>query len=185
MEGMTASMLFIFFARICDVSIGTIRIILVARGYRLLAPVFGFVEILIWLTAIGTALKNMDTMVSFLVYAAGFAAGNYVGMMLESWIAIGYQSVRIITTRNVTALPLTLREEGFGITSVVGQGMKGDVLILYTVIRKRDMKTLLEIVKELEPKSFITIEDVRSFYYGFIGRRGFNTIAGRLAVKQK
>jgi uncharacterized protein YebE (UPF0316 family) len=166
-------MLFIFFSRVVDVSLGTIRIILVSRGNKLMAPLIGFFEVMIWLLAISKALENLSGPLSYIIYAAGFATGNYVGLMIEGFLAIGYQSVRVITSKVVSALPLTLREEGFGITIVEGKGLKGDVSILYTVIHKREMSKLIEIVNELEPKAFITIEDVKSFKAGFINNKSF------------
>ena len=73
--------LLIFMARICDVSIGTLRIIFVSKGKRNIAPVLGFFEVLIWITAISKIMENLDNYVNFVAYAAGFATGNFVGMM--------------------------------------------------------------------------------------------------------
>lgn len=173
MQNEILTMAFIFFARVVDQSLGTVRIIMISRGNRLLAPLIGFFEVLIWLLAISRALATLSGPLSYVIYAAGFAVGNYVGMLLEEKIAIGYQSIRVITSRVVSALPLTLREEGFGITEVHGRGMKKDVSILYTVVAKGEVKKLLEIVNTLEPAAFITIEDVKSFQSGFINRKGF------------
>lgn len=155
------TMILIFSARVCDVSLGTMRIILVARGYRNTAPVLGFFEVLIWLYAISRALGSVNGIGSALIYATGFAAGNYAGMLLEEKIALGYQAVRIITSRIVTALPLVLRDEGFGVTIIEGTGDKGGVYILFSVVPKRQVKRVLEIVRMFEPDSFITVEDVK------------------------
>jgi len=172
------TMLYIFVARICDQSIGTIRIVLIARGYRSIAPILGFFEVLIWLTAINKALQSLDSVYSYIIYAAGFATGNYVGMLLEEKIAIGYQTIRIITSKEVSALPISLIEEGFGITILDGKGRQGGVSVLYTIVAKRDVKRVLEIVNTLEPNAFITIEDVKSLHSGFISRKGFRDYFG-------
>jgi len=179
------TLVLIFFARVVDVSIGTFRIILVSRGYRNIAPFFGFFEVLIWITALGQIFKNLNGFYSYIFYAAGFATGTFVGMKLESIISFGYQSLRIITTEKVTALPLTLREEGYGITTVNGRGMKGDVMLIYTTVPRSKVNHVLEIVEELEPHSFITIEDVRSFKSGFVSKRSFIGKPGRGMVKRK
>ena len=179
------SLILIFLARVTDVSIGTFRIILVSRGYRNIAPVLGFFEVLIWITAIGHIMKNLNSVYSYIFYAAGFAAGTFIGMKLESVISIGYQSVRIITTEKVTALPLTLREEGFGITTVKGRGMKGEVMLIYTTAPRSRVKHILNIVEQLEPNAFITIEDVRSYKYGYVAQPGFSGKPGRGALKRK
>ncbi len=179
------TIILIFFARVVDVSLGTFRIILVSRGFRKVAPFLGFFEVLIWITAIGQIMKNLNGFSSYIAYAAGFAVGTYVGMILESFISIGFQSIRIITTEKVTALPLTLREEGFGITTVHGRGMKGEVILIYTTVPRAKVNQILEIVEELEPNSFITIEDVRAYKSGFVSRAGLFDKLSRGVAKKK
>ncbi|MEW6525168.1 MAG: DUF2179 domain-containing protein [Spirochaetota bacterium] len=175
----------IFVARIFDVSIGTMRIILMARGYRSIAPILGFFEVLIWLVAINSALKHFDGIISYIVYAAGFATGNYVGMLLEEKIAIGYQSIRIITSKVVSALPLVLRQEGFGVTQIDGIGMKGPITLLFTVVPKKEVKRVVEIVQMLEPNAFITIEDVKQHLSGFSVHNGFTQKFAAFITKKK
>lgn len=179
------SMLLIFFARIFDVSLGTIRIILISRGYRYIAPILGFIEVLIWLTAISTVLGNLQSIFSYIIYAGGFATGNYVGMLLEAKIAIGYQSVRIITSKRVSALTLVLRDEGFDITTVAGQRNAEEVVLLYAVVSRGDVERVIEIVNMFEPNAFITVEDVKSHLTGFLGKRDFFNLFGRLITKKK
>ena len=178
MSGELTGLALIFFARVADVTLGTFRIVLVARGFRGIAPILGFFEVFIWITAIGQVLNNLNGLTSYLFYAGGFATGNYAGMVLESLISIGYQSVRIITSEKVTALPLVLREEGFGITTVNGRGMKGDVILIYTTVHRGRIKTLLEIVETMEPGAFITIEDVKIHKSGFMGSSGLSRFRG-------
>lgn len=186
MTGEIFTMLFIFFARVIDVSLGTVRIILISRGYRYLAPIIGFIEIFIWLLAISSALKNLNSIYSYIIYAGGFATGNYLGMVIEAKLAIGYQSIRIITSRQLTALPLHLWEEGFGVTSVEGQGMKGPVNILYAVVPKKKVKKMLETIQILEPDAFITIEDIRSKLRGFVSTGSFeNVLRKQRLIKKK
>jgi len=179
------SLVFIFLARVTDVSIGTFRIILVARGYRQIAPVLGFFEVLIWITAISHVMQNLNSVWSYIAYAAGFAAGTFVGMKLESVISIGYQSIRIIPTEKVTVLPLMLREEGFGITTVAGRGMKNDVVIIYTTVPRSRVKELLDLVETFEPNAFITIEDVRSHKSGYVSLPGYSANTGKGIAKRK
>ncbi|HPV40575.1 MAG TPA: DUF2179 domain-containing protein [Spirochaetota bacterium] len=179
------TMLYIFFARIVDVSIGTVRIVLISRGYRYVAPIFGFFEVLIWITAISKALANLENVYSYLVYAAGFATGNYVGMLLESRLPFGYKSIRVITTKEVSALPLMLRGEGFGVTISEGMGLKGPVYIIYSLVPKKNLARYLEIVNILEPGAFITIEEVRAYRPGFISRKTYPGMFGRMTRKGK
>ena len=179
------TMLYIFFARICDVSIGTMRIVLISRGYRYVAPLLGFVEVLIWLTAISKALASLESVYSYLIYAAGFAAGNYVGMLLEAKLPFGYKSLRVITTKEVSALPLMLGDEGFGITISEGAGLKGPVYILYSLVPKKKLERFLNIVNIFEPNAFITIEEVRPYRPGFISNKPYHNFVGRFLAKRK
>jgi uncharacterized protein YebE (UPF0316 family) len=173
------TMLYIFFARIIDVSIGTIRIILISRGYRKITPVLGFFEVLIWLTAVSKALYNLNGIHSYFIYAGGFAAGTYIGMLIESKLSIGYQYIRIITSKHVSALPLELRDEGYGVTIVDGMGMKGPVNILYTLAHKKDVKKIIDITNILEPNAFITIEDVKTHQNGYLIHKNFTNLIQR------
>lgn len=94
--------LLIFIARVVDVSIGTLRIVFIARGERLVAPILGFLEILIWLLAIGQIFKHLNNIGCYLAYAGGFAMGNYIGMVIEHKLAIGVQVIRIIIKSSST-----------------------------------------------------------------------------------
>lgn len=179
-------LLFIFFARIADVSIGTMRIILISRGHRYLAPLLGFFEVIIWLAAIGEVMGSVGGIASFLVYGAGFATGNYVGMMIESKIAIGIQALRIITTEKIVMLPLVLRQEGYGATTLKGWGAKGEVNIIFTIVPRKKVAEVMEIVRMFEPGAFITVEDVKSTSLGYFARkRSFPGGLEDLSAKKK
>jgi len=153
--------LLIFLARICDVSLGTIRIIFVSRGLKYLAPLIGFIEILIWLVAIGKIMQNLGNIACYFGYAGGFAAGNYIGIIIEEKLAMGTFLIRIITKKDASELINTLNREGYGATSIPGQGKEGQVHIIYTIIRRGDLKHVIEIIKRFNPKAFYSIEDVR------------------------
>lgn len=153
--------LLIFFARIMDVSIGTIRIILVSKGYKYLAPVLGFFEILIWIIAIGKIMENLDRWYYYLFYAAGFATGNFVGILLEEKIALGFVGVRIITKKPADQLIERMQECGYGITILPAEGSTGLVHIIYTTVKRKKLKELVSMIKGFNPKAFYTIEDIK------------------------
>ncbi|MCD6112428.1 MAG: DUF2179 domain-containing protein [Bacteroidales bacterium] len=153
--------LLIFFARICDVTIGTIRIILVSKGQKLLAPLLGFFEILIWIIAISKIMENLNNVACYIGYAAGFATGNYIGMLVEEKLAMGVTVIRIITQKAADELIKNLSLAGYGITNIDAKGSRGDVNIIYTVIQRHDLQNVINIIKEFNPKAFYTIEDLR------------------------
>jgi len=151
----------IFFARICDVTIGTIRIILVSKGQKSLAPLLGFFEVLIWIIAIGQIMSNLDNWVCYLFYAAGFAAGNYIGMMVEEKIALGVVGMRLVTAKPADELVSILIEKGYGVTQMPAKGSQGDVNVLYMSLDRKKLNDLIEVVNEFNPGAFYTVEDIR------------------------
>jgi uncharacterized protein YebE (UPF0316 family) len=152
--------LLIFFLRICDVTLDTLRIIFMTKGYRNLAPVIGFFEILIWVVAITRIMRNLDNWFCFVAYAAGFATGNYVGMLLDEKLAIGHQIIRVITRVDTVELTDLLRKSGFGVTTVKATGMQGDVEILYIIVNRKNQRNAIEIIQHHIPNAFLTIENL-------------------------
>lgn len=152
----------IFFARICDVTLGTIRIIFVSRGRRNIAPFLGFFEVLIWIVVIGQLVQNLHSVTSYLGYAAGFAAGNFAGMYIEDHLAIGTLIVRAILPSGGEELMQKLHAAGYGVTCVNGEGASGPVKMVYTVVKRRHLKDVVAIIHACHPKTFLSIEDVRS-----------------------
>jgi uncharacterized protein YebE (UPF0316 family) len=153
--------LFIFFARICDVTLDTVRIIFVSKGMRKFAPIIGFFEILIWLMAISKIMQNLDNWVCYVAYAGGFASGNFIGMLVEEKLAIGHEMIRVITRADATGLINDLRERGYGVTSVKAEGADGDVGILYIIARRSMIKEILVLINEHNPRAFYTIESIK------------------------
>ena len=176
--------LLIFFARITDVTLDTIRIIFISKGKKYLAPLLGFVEIFIWLMAITRIFENLDNWTCYLGYAAGFATGNFVGIVLEEKIALGVELIRIITRKNPGNLISSLRERGFGITYINAQGSQGEVGIIYSVIKRSDLKEFVEYMKEFNPNAFYTIEDIR-FVNKDVFRPMSNTLRKRRLFRMK
>mgnify|MGYP001202542724 CR=1 FL=1 len=166
--------LLIFFARVLDVSAGTLRIVLIARGSRFLAPLFGFFEVLIWLIAVRQVLIGDPPWTIYVGYAAGFTMGNLTGVYIESRLAIGRQVVRIITKREKTGLPDALREAGFGVTIVTGRGARGPVQILFSVIDRSRLPEVVQLIGLHNPGAFYSVEDVRLSEEGIFlpGRKG-------------
>ena len=152
----------IFFARVLDVSIGTMRIVFLSRGMRLMAPVFGFFEVLIWLIAISRIMGNLTSWVNYVAYASGFAAGNYVGMYLENRLAMGLLSVMIITPDDASALVRMFKECRFGVTQVAGQGAQGEVRVIYVIIKRRDLALASRMFAEHRPDAFVVANDIRA-----------------------
>ncbi|MBU4075375.1 MAG: DUF2179 domain-containing protein [Euryarchaeota archaeon] len=154
--------LLIFFARVIDVTFGTIRIIFVSKGEKFLAPIFGFFEIMIWLFAIGQVMQNLTNITYYIAYAAGFATGNFVGIYIEDKMAIGKLVVRIITKKDACDLIDALKSKNYGITIVDAQGATGSVKIIFTVIKRQDADDVVGMIKHFNPRAFFSMEEVRA-----------------------
>ena len=153
--------LLIFIARILDVSVGTLRIIFVSKGMKYLASLLGFFESLVWILAISQVMQNLNSWVTYIAFALGFSAGNFVGIFLEERIAMGNLIIRIITRRDATELVRFLRESGYGVTSVDAEGESGRVKLIFTICKRRNLEKIIGIIKSFNPRAFYTIEDVR------------------------
>ncbi len=164
--------LLIFIARIADVSIGTIRIVFVSRGQKLLAPLLGFVEILIWLLAIGQIMRNLSNVACYIAYASGFAMGTFVGLYIEEKLALGLLTIRIITHRDASRLVASLRKSGFGVTDIPAFGSTGKVDVIYTIVRRSDLDRVVTIINELNPNAFYAVENVRAAREGIFPGKG-------------
>jgi uncharacterized protein YebE (UPF0316 family) len=158
--GLVVVPLLIFSARVVDVSIGTLRIVFIGRGMALPSAVAGFVESLIWLLAVTQIIQNLTMPLYYVAYAAGFGAGNYVGLAIERRLALGLVIVQLMLTEPAEELLIRLRKAGVGATTIEAQGMMGPVSIVYTVVPRRDLRDVLTIMRSLHPEAFYTVEGV-------------------------
>jgi uncharacterized protein YebE (UPF0316 family) len=168
--------LLIFLARICDVSIGTLRIIFVSKGKRNIAPVLGFFEVLIWITAISKIMQNLDNYINYIAYAAGFATGNFVGMIIEEKLAMGIQMIRVFAHERGLDLVKTLNSGGYGATVVEASGAREKVFLIYTIVKRNELSNVLDVINRFNPKAFYTIEDIKAVNEGIFTPAKHNTI---------
>jgi len=157
----------IFLSRIVDVSLGTLRIAFISRGEKSLAPLIGFFEMLVWLFAIGALVQNLTNAAYYVSYAGGFASGIYLGLRIEDRIALGSRMIRTITLHDAADLLGALRTAGYGVTSVQAEGATGAVNLLFSVVKRAQVRSYMTIVEALHPEAFSSIEEVRSVHQGF------------------
>ena len=154
--------LLIFFFRVSDVTLGTLRIVFISQGRKLLAPIVGFCEIIIWLLAMGQIFSNLTNFLYYIAYAGGFATGNYVGLIVESKISLGLLSLQLIIKENPESLIKILKDQGYSITTMTAEGPKGLVRIVLLVIKRKNLPKILETIRSNNPKAFVSIEQVKS-----------------------
>ncbi len=151
----------IFSSRILDVGLGTIRVILLTKGYKIIAPILGFFEVLIWILIVAQVMKNLNNPVCYVAYAGGFATGTLVGILLEQKLSIGTVVIRIITQNNCSYLFNELKEKNYGVTLINAQGARGPVEIIFTIVQRKKIEEVISIIKNNNPNAFYTIEDVK------------------------
>lgn len=151
----------VFFARVVDVSVGTVRTISTVHGRMKTAFILGAIEVSVWIVVVSALIEKIsDKPVLVIFYALGFSTGNVVGILMERRIAFGYAGLRIFCRENGMELAAALRQAGYAVTTFQGQGKSGPVLEIYMVVKRKDLKGILEISQEIEPDAFFTSEHV-------------------------
>lgn len=174
----------IFLARIMDQSIGTMRLIFVSKGMKYLAPFLGFFEVIIWLLAVGQIMQHLDNWLCYIAYGAGFAMGNFIGISIEERISLGTSIIRLILPNTSPELINMLKEQNFGLTIIDAEGSKGNVKVIFSIVRRKEIRNFIDTINVFNPGAFYTIEDVRTVNEGIfktsVSRSLFGSIASRL-----
>lgn len=152
----------IFLAEMCVVTVSTVRIIFISRGHTFLAPLLGFFEIVVWLFAVGQVMTNLEDTICFWAFATGFTTGNLLGMWIEQRLALGMVQVRVITPQPVDTLAGALRQAAFGVTCIKGEGSRGLVNIVVTVVARRQREDVVNLVQTWCPGAFYSIEEIQT-----------------------
>lgn len=177
--------LLIFLSRIADQTLGTLRFIFLSKGYKYIAPFLGFFEVIIWLIAVTQIIKHIDNPISYIAYGAGFATGNYLGMILEERLSLGKVMLRIIPKKDTSKLIEYMKSQNFGITVIDAHGSVGDVKMIMSIMDRKDTKDLIPIINTFNPHAFFTIEDIRAVKEGvFPSKRKFSLSSHRRDTKK-
>lgn len=162
------NVLFIFVLRVLGVSLSTVRFLLMTRGRKLLSAVFGFFQTLVYAVAIGKVVQDLNNIPNLMSYCLGFSVGTLLGMWLEERIAIGFATIRVISLGRSHQIAEAIRDAGYGATEGVAHGKEGTVGTVKTVVRRRDVETVCEIIYRCAPDAFITIEDTQKVKHGHL-----------------
>ena len=152
----------IVLGRVMDVSLGTLRMLFIVQGRRLVAATLGFFEILIWVVVVSSVVTNLDRPMYFVAYAAGFSLGTWIGMSIEAHIASGRQVVRVFTQMGAKTAE-ALRARGYVVTEFTGKGMSGHVDMLFLETSRRSVaREVIPLVRELDPEAYPIVDAVRA-----------------------
>ncbi len=175
----------IFIAETCVVSSSTLRSIFVARGLKKYAVFLGMIESTIWLFAIGQVVSNLSHLPCSIAYALGFTCGSFLGMTIEEKLAIGTQVVNIITAKEPSLLIDKLTAANFGVTCLEGDGIAGPVNLIFTIVKRHQIKEVDKLLRQFDPHLFYTIEDVRSYRRGVFRERRDSGTSGQVPFRVK
>lgn len=175
----------IFFGRICDVTLGTLRIIFVSKGERYKAPIVGFFEVFIWVVIISQIFSHTNNVIAYLAYAGGYAAGNFVGILVENKIAFGFQLLRVYTNKDAIELLRQLNKKNIGATLIKGEGAVSQVHIIEIVISRKALKDALEQITTFDPSAFYLIEDIRHKQKGIFALKNWEKQHFHSLLKKK
>jgi uncharacterized protein YebE (UPF0316 family) len=159
--------LLIFVLRVGDMSLDTVRVLFVVRGRKGLAWTLGFCQSIIFVVAITSVLSNLKNPLTVVGYAAGFATGNVVGMLIEERLAIGHSQITIISSNRGAIIAEQLRTSGFGVTEIPARGKNGTVSVLHCSVQRKDLDRAETIILEADNEAFVTVEDMRPLRRGF------------------
>jgi uncharacterized protein YebE (UPF0316 family) len=164
------TVLLIFVLRVFNVGIGTFRLVIIARGQRLLAAVLGFVESAAFVYTIANVAADLSNLPNFLAYCGGFSVGSYVGMWVESLLIRSFVSVNVIAKEHGVDIANALRQAGFGVTLTEGEGRDGEVILLRSIMSSRDTVRALDVIRQVQETAFVSVEPAVSVYRGYLGR---------------
>jgi len=163
--------LLIFIVRVISTSLDTLRVILTLRSSKFWVWMLGFFNSAIWVLTFAFVLADIDNIVNVIVYAAGFATGNVVGMWIEDKLAIGFSEIRVISPNWGAAILEVLRENNYAVTEIPGRGKDGMVSVITSSVRRNQVQEFEKLVKEVDQEAFITTEDVVAVQRGFWHRK--------------
>ena len=163
--------LLVFMAETCVLTLATLRTIFIARGKKLVAAGLGFFEVSIWLFAISQVMQNLTSASCSLAFAAGFALGNFLGVLIEQKLALGNLSIQLTTNKDPRALLEELRSAGYGVTQLSGHGTMGPVAVVFTVVPRKERSNIATIIRRFDSSAFYSVHDLQTASEGVFPKR--------------
>ncbi|MCH3977239.1 MAG: DUF5698 domain-containing protein [Bacilli bacterium] len=166
-------LLFIFFAKLLEVSISTVRVILVQRGFKILGAILSFFEVLIWVFVAANVIDDVSTFpLKGITYALGFASGVVLGSTIEKKLAFGKVLLQVIAIpEKATEIVHLVHERKIGVTSIKGKGFNTERTILMIFVERRHAPELISNIKEIDNQAMVGVSDINNVYGGFLPRR--------------
>ena len=159
--------LFVFAMRVIDMSLDTLRLLFMMRGRKLLAGSIGVIQAAVFILAVSAVLKGPLDPLTVAGYALGFGAGVVIGMLAEQRLALGYSMLRVYSPAAGAAIAEALRAAGFAVTEFTAHGRDGAMTVTNSAIARRDIARAQDIVRQIDPGAFITVDEVQTLQRGY------------------
>lgn len=158
----------IFLIKVLEVTLGTVRLVLITKGEKVKGAILGVIEVFIWLALVSTVLDNVtEDPIKAVLYALGFGVGNFLGSVLEEKLALGTSRIEIIVHKeDEMALTAALRTAGFGVTVIDGQGKDYARKILISIVKRKQVKEYVSIATANQKNAVITVSESKPVYGG-------------------
>ncbi|PKK97091.1 MAG: hypothetical protein CVV58_03015 [Tenericutes bacterium HGW-Tenericutes-3] len=160
----------IFFSKIIEVSIGTMRVILISKGYKKPGSILGFFEVLLWVFVASTVINGMlQAPLKGIIYALGFAIGVYIGSMIENKVAVGKVLIHVIASEEIcNKIVKVLRDAGHGVTSLDGHGKDSNRTVLMIFANRKNKDLIFALIEQTDSKALVVANEVAIHQGGFV-----------------
>lgn len=158
----------IFVLRVLGVTLATVRVLVMTRGYKLASAAIGFFEVLVYALAIGPVVQNLSNVWYLFGYSFGFSVGTLLGMALEERMALGYATVRVVSVEKANDIADAIRQAGYGATQGFGYGANGIIGTVKTVVQRKHVDRVEKLVSQVDPRAFVTVEETRWVSRGYM-----------------
>lgn len=160
----------IFLGKIIEISLDTIRIVMINRGEKLKGALLGFIVVILWVFIVSSIITNLnENYIKAFLYALAYAIGNYVGITIEEKLAIGLSCIQIILPLDTgDELAKYLRGEGYGLTVLDGHGYNNDKKVLILHIPRKRLNEAMKKIKSKTPEAVIIVSDVKRLFGGYL-----------------
>ena len=159
--------LFVFAMRVIDMSLDTLRLLFVMRGRKFLAGGIGVIQATVFILAVSAVLQGPLDPLTVAGYALGFGTGVVIGIIAEQRLALGYSMLRVYSPTAGAAIAEALRRASFAVTEFVAQGRDGEITVINSAIARRDIARARDIVKQIDPGAFITVDEIQPLQRGY------------------
>ena len=166
-----ADLLTIIALQVTYVSMLSVRLILMVKGFRYLAASMSAVEIGIYVIGFKLVLDHLEQPLHLAAYCISYGVGVLFGIKLEERLALGYVTVQIITKDDSGGLADMLRRKGYGVTRWEGEGREGSRWVHIVVVHRKKQQQLCQEVLAIDPNAFIISYEPKIFHGGFLTRR--------------